>query len=218
MYDIKAKENQETIKEFENHAINSKLYTNNTYLKRVCDANAVSYMNYTLKSVPASDLEKHGYGSKAALLRAKKQEDNARNNSIRNTIAWTLSENTHQTMRENATPRTREIIEKQKALKEIQDELITGNITYEEAEQLIKNLNLGKNDERDLLSFYKRCWDISGTEEWKQALRKAVELTEIYNQQGIDGIEDEDVKERLILWEQENGKKYSVVANMMKIK
>ncbi len=151
-----------------------------------------------------------------ALLKARDKESNARNTSLRSTIAWTLSDNTRQVMRENSNPHIREIAEKQKGIKQIQGALMMGDMTYEEAEKLINDLNLTQRDKIDLLSFYKTCWEISGTEEWKQSLKEAGELTEIYNQKGIDGIDNEKVRERLIRWEQENGKKYSVVANMMK--
>ncbi len=145
-----------------------------------------------------------------ALLKAQEKANNARNQSLRSTIAWTLAENTLQTQKENSNPHIREAGVKLEKLDKIQDELMNGSITYEEAELEIQKLNVPDNAKHVLLSFYKKCWEISGTEEWKQALKEAQKLTEIYNQQGLDGIEDEKVRNRLIQWEQEKGDKYSV--------
>jgi len=65
----------------------------------------------------------------------------------------------------------------------------------------VKFIEIKPEDKKTLLAFYKACWEISGTEEWKNALKEAKELTEIYLEKGIEGITNPDVRARLEIWE-----------------
>lgn len=121
--------------------------------------------------------------------------------SLRNTIAWVLCPQTKQVKREHSNQKVQEIIAKNAELKEINEQLLAGEITLEEAKERIIGLNLSKSDEITMLSYHKTCWDISGTNEWKQALSDAKEIMKIYDEEGIDGIENPELKQRLIEWE-----------------
>ena len=121
--------------------------------------------------------------------------------SLRNTIAWVLCPQTKQVKREHSNQKVQEIIAKNAELKEINEQLLAGEITLEEAKERIIGLNLPKSDEITMLSYHKTCWDISGTNEWKQALSDAKEIMKIYDEEGIDGIENPELKQRLIEWE-----------------
>ena len=121
--------------------------------------------------------------------------------SLRNTIAWVLCPQTKQVKREHSNEKVQEIIEKHKEAKEISEQLLAGEITLEEAKEKIKSLNLSQNDEITLLAYHKTCWDISGTQEWKQALSDAKAIMEIYEKEGLDGIDDPEIRQRLVKWE-----------------
>ncbi|MDO5438378.1 MAG: hypothetical protein Q4F80_09295, partial [bacterium] len=128
----------------------------------------------------------------------------SRTRSLRNTIAWVLSPNTRQVRREQSNSHVQEIFAKHKEAKEINEQLLAGEITLDEAREKISALKLSKQDEIDVLSYHKSCWEISGTDEWKQALQDAKSYMEIYETSGIEGIEDPEMKERLTRWEREH--------------
>lgn len=54
--------------------------------------------------------------------------------------------------------------------------------------------NLTSDENEELRSFYKRMWSRAGTEEFTNAMKKAKEIMEIYKTQGIDAIDDEEIK------------------------
>lgn len=124
--------------------------------------------------------------------------------SLRNSIAWVLCPNTLQIKKEKSNEHVKDIFAKHKELKQINNELLAGEITYEEAHTRIKALNLSAKDEITVLTYHKTCWELAGTQEWSDALHQAKEFMEIYNTQGIDAIEDEVVKNRIIRWEEEH--------------
>ena len=138
----------------------------------------------------------------AKKLEAKERKlEQKRRLSLRNTIAWVLCPNTKQIKREHSNQKIQEIIAKNAELKEINEQLLAGEITLEEAKEKIIGLNLSKSDEITMLLYHKTCWEISGTDEWKQALSDAKEIMKIYDEEGINGIKNPELKQRLLEWE-----------------
>ncbi len=139
------------------------------------------------------------------LLAKQKQDEISRNLSLRNTIAWVMCPETRRVRKENITSRVQDIFRKNRQAEKLYNKLMEGEITPEEAQKMLKKLNLSKEDEIAVYSYYKTCWDISGTEEWKNALAAAKPLVEAYNIFGLSGIEDPEIRERLARWEKEKG-------------
>ena len=131
----------------------------------------------------------------------RQKEERIRNFSLRNTIAWVLCPNTRQIKSELMNPHIRELMTKSKELQEIREELLSREITIEEAEIRINNLNLTQQDKIDILAYHKSTWELAGTEEWSNALKEAKVFMKAYKEQGISGIENEDVRNRVIEWE-----------------
>lgn len=149
--------------------------------------------------------EKRRLEAEEKKLKIRQRKDEvSRTRSLRNTIAWVLSPNTKQVRREQSNSHVQEIFAKHKEAKEINEQLLAGEITLDEAREKISALKLSKQDEIDVLSYHKSCWEISGTDEWKQALQDAKSYMEIYETSGIEGIEDPEMKERLTRWEREH--------------
>lgn len=134
------------------------------------------------------------------------KDEISENASLQKTVAWALAPNTRQIQAEYMNPYVREILDKNAELKQIQDKLLTGEISEEEAEKLTGEAKLTPEEERGMLSFYKTCWEISGTEEWKQALKDANIYVEQYKNGGLDAVDNSAVKERLAVWEQQHNK------------
>ncbi len=137
----------------------------------------------------------------------EKKKAAAKQLSLRSTIAWVLCPETRQVQNELRTPYIKSIMEKNKKLKIIQEELLANKITLEEANERIEELNLSEEEKLVMLAYHKTCWELSGTDEWKEAIKQAKILTDIYLTEGIDAIEDVNVRARLRVWEAEN-KKY----------
>lgn len=138
------------------------------------------------------------------LKKQQRKDEISRSSSLRNTIAWVLAPNTRQVRKELSNAHLQTIFAKHKEVKEINDLLLSGEITLDEAKQRIQALKLSKQDEIDVLSYHKTCWEISGTGEWKQALADSKKYAEIYETMGLDGIDNPDMKARLIRWEEEH--------------
>ena len=57
------------------------------------------------------------------------------------------------------------------------------------------NKELSKQEEVVLKTYNRSVWNNAGVDELKEAFKKANELIELYNSNGIDSIEDEEIKE-----------------------
>ncbi len=126
--------------------------------------------------------------------------------SLRSTVAWVLCPNTKVIMSENMNASTREVLNRRRELNVIKRKLVLGNITYEQAQEQIRELNLTKDEEILALTYYKKCWDVASSQEWKDAQSSAKEIIKVYKKEGLDGIENPELKEKLAQWEKIWGK------------
>ena len=108
-------------------------------------------------------------------LKQQKKEYQRTRVSARSRIAWYLS------------PNTREI-----ATNEAQNRPWLGEIIEKKEESGEDSLE--RTEQQSLYSYYKEIWTQAGTEEFKEASKKANEILKKYDEQGIDSIEDEEIK------------------------
>ena len=177
---------------------------------------------YTEKNMQAmlefEKMSKSTYQARLANIRkqlddieeSRKSEQEKRNEqrkklSLRSTIAWVLCPKTRQAKKELLNSRIQEIFARKKEIQEISEQLLTEEITFEEAKEKISKLQLSQKDEITILAYHKLCWDTAGTQEWKQALLDAKNIMESYKKYGLESIENDELKQRLIEWEKKWG-------------
>ena len=146
----------------------------------------------------------------AAKLKALQEEqmkkEIAEDRSLRLVIAWALSPKTKAVQGALLDEGIKELLEKYNSLNTIRKILLLSEINLEKASELTDRLGLSEEEKIKILSYYKSCWEISGTKEWSESLKEAKDYLEIYRKQGIDAIDNEEVKEALTRWNKKHNK------------
>ena len=146
------------------------------------------------------EIQKEVNAQKAKNEQLKAEEKRKKTaNSLRMTIAWILSPNTREVMRQKINPHIKEIMKKYKAAQEVHKKLLLGEIGLRESEQALLKLNLTDGEIHDLMSYYHSCWETAGTEEWKKGLQQGGIIADIYVKHGIDGFESNDKLKQLVM-------------------
>ncbi|MBQ9150170.1 hypothetical protein IJX73_04480 [bacterium] len=123
-----------------------------------------------------------------------RQENNSLT-SLRSKLAWHFCPNT-KTAASQAFAQNEELLKGiQKQIKELKDALADVNLKPEEVEELeIQLEKLTQQEEIATAKTYGLMWDIAGQDEYKAGMKRAQEIIKLIREQGIDAIEDEEVK------------------------
>ena len=123
------------------------------------------------------------------------QQENNSLTSLRSKLAWHLCPNT-KTAASQAFGQNEELLKGvQKQIKDLKDMLANPNLKPEEVEELeIQLEKLTQQEEIATAKTYRLMWDIAGEDEYKAGMKKAQEIIKLIQEQGIDAIEDEEIK------------------------
>lgn len=134
-------------------------------------------------------------------LKKEKMMQKRINHSLRSSLAWFLSPNTKEEMKKNFNTHINEILTKNKEAAKIHHKLLMHEITLEEADKRLSKLNMDEKEKIELLSYFKKCWDAVGSDEYKQAFEITRPYYEAYLEKGLDGIDNEVIKKFIEQWE-----------------
>ena len=125
--------------------------------------------------------------------------------SFVSTAAWYFSPKTRAVMKQVANySEFKNVLERNKEINRLYKDLALGKIDPKFAKEKIQAIDLSDDDKITLKKYFKTCWTIAGTEEYKHGRLKARDLSKTYNLFGVEKIEDEGLRNRIIKWEQES--------------
>ena len=129
-----------------------------------------------------------------AKTKTQNKEKNKTLFGLKSKIAWVLSPNTRETASELAQGDgyLASIIEKEARIKNQQ---LEPNAEAEEISEKTPQETLSEAEEIKLNQYFKNVWETAGTIEYKNACIKASEIVKIYNEKGLDAIEESEIKE-----------------------
>ena len=183
--------------EIEKAVINGELEATNEYI-----FSSPSYVS----GIDLNNPKNEEYASRLAFVEQTKQEllqakaeSKERNKTLfglKSKIAWALSPQTKETASNIAKKDGYiiKILEKMQRIKEAQ-ELLNDNADENNEDEIPMIESLTKEEEAALNKYRKTIWEISGTEEYSKAYKKASEIVKIYQRQGIEAIEEPEIKE-----------------------
>ena len=133
----------------------------------------------------------------------KKQETTKKEayNSLFTAIRWSLCPKTREVMA-NIAKENKEIqrilkkLSRLEALEAKQEE----SKTPEYYEDEIRKNTLTSKEEITLKAYYKKVWEIAGTEEFASTKQKAAEIAQNFLENGIDSLDDNFTKQRIKRW------------------
>ena len=166
------------------------------------ELNNIEISNCRNKIIDNYNDEKLAKSLRLLIEKQKMKEEISRQRSLKLIIAWSLSPNTRKAQAEIISPKMKELLIKYKEISQINRLVLLRQLSQQEAQEMTDEINLTKEEEIAVLSFYKRSWELSGTEEWRADLQKSKEYIELYNSSGIEAIEEGNVKKAIIEWEE----------------
>lgn len=135
------------------------------------------------------------YIDKKLFERELLQQERKTATSLRSKLAWHFCPNTRLAAKTAFEQNSKALSEIKTKIKDLKMLIANPELKPEEAEEFEAQLSKLLQEEEILTAkTFGKMWDISGTDEYTQGMQRAIEIIEQIQKQGIDSIEDEEVK------------------------